>query len=170
MAQTIPRAMPFRVRTVEVLVVVTVDCGWVAVTVTGGGSKMLVTTERMLDTGRVGSVTGKMLVATETMLDTGKVAAPPQAPRRSMRLVSSVTAAVIAKRPPPPTETPVVAVMEAKAMTLPSKIVAVPRVAELPTCQKTLQGRAPLMRMTEDAVAVVRVEPNWKTKTAFGSP
>ena len=45
-----------------------------------------------------------------------------------------------------------------------------PSVAELPTCQKTLQAWAPLIRLTELAEAVVSVEPAWKTKTAFGSP
>jgi hypothetical protein len=62
-----------------------------------------------------------------------------QLPSASMILVSSVTAAVKAKRPPFVKDTPVVAVMDACAMTKPVKIVAVPSVAELPTCQKTLQ-------------------------------
>ena len=43
-------------------------------------------------------------------------------------------------------------------------------VAELPTCQKTLQGCAPLTRLTTLDGAVIRVEPIWKMKTAFGSP
>jgi hypothetical protein len=40
------------------------------------------------------------------------------------------------------------------AITLPWKAVAVPSVAELPTCQKTLHGEAPLTSTTERADAV----------------
>ena len=46
----------------------------------------------------------------------------------------------------------------------------VPRVAELPTCQNTLQAWAPLVRMTLLAESVMSVEGAWKMKTAFGSP
>ena len=46
----------------------------------------------------------------------------------------------------------------------------VPSVAELPTCQKTLQACAPLTSLPGCAEAVISVEPAWKTKTAFGSP
>ena len=54
---------------------------------------------------------------------------------------------------------------------LPTKVEFVPRVAELPTCQKTLQAWAPLVRTTELAESVVSVEEGaWKIKTAFGSP
>jgi hypothetical protein len=38
----------------------------------------------------------------------------------------------------------------------------VPRVAELPTCQKTLAGWAPLMRTTLLLVAVVSALAIWK--------
>ena len=38
-------------------------------------------------------------------------------------------------------------------------------VAELPTCQNTLQGLAPRMRVTEAAEAVISVRPAWKTQT-----
>lgn len=57
--------------------------------------------------------------------------------------------------------------MDASARILPIKFVAVPRVAELPTCQKTLQAFAPLIKTTEEAVAVVMVEPIWKMKRLF---
>ena len=60
--------------------------------------------------------------------------------------------------------------MEVRASTLPTKEVALPRVAELPTCQKTLQGEAPFIRFTEAEVPVVRDEPIWKIQTLFGSP
>jgi len=53
---------------------------------------------------------------------------------------------------------------------LPLKSVVVPRVAELPTCQKTLQGCAPLISTTRALDAVVRVLPIWKMKTLFVFP
>ena len=70
----------------------------------------------------------------------------------------------------PVSETPSFIVIEASAMMLPANTVVVPSVAELPTCQKTLQGCAPLTSSTRLADAVISVEPAWKTKTAFGSP
>lgn len=73
-----------------------------------------------------------------------------------------VTAALRAKRPPW-LLMPELAVIEVSAKTLPMNVVDVPSVAELPTCQKTLQGLPPLTMMTDDDVAVVMVEPNWKT-------
>lgn len=84
-------------------------------------------------------------------------------------LVSRVTAAPRAYSPPL-TETPVVTLIAVVASMLPLKIVLVPRVAELPTCQKTLQALAPLMSMTEEADAVVMVLPIWNTHCALGSP
>ena len=57
-----------------------------------------------------------------------------------------------------------------RARTLPWKAVVLPKVAELPTFQKTLQGEAPLVRMTELADAVVSVVPMTKTNWALGSP
>ena len=64
---------------------------------------------------------------------------------------------------------PVFMVMEVSARMVPRKLVAVPSVAELPTCQKTLQDRAPLVSNTRLLLAVVSVEPTWKTKTAPAS-
>jgi hypothetical protein len=61
-------------------------------------------------------------------------------------------------------------VIEVNARMVPLKIVLPPSVAELPTCQKTLQDWAPLMSVTLLPVAVVSVEPIWKMKTAPGSP
>jgi hypothetical protein len=52
---------------------------------------------------------------------------------------------------------------------VPTKVVSVPSVAELPTCQYTPQG-PPLIRATLEPVAVVSVLPTLKMKTAFGSP
>ena len=67
------------------------------------------------------------------------------------------------------TSVPVVAVIDVRAMIVPTKSVPVPSVAELPTCQNTLHGDAPLIRETELLEAVVSVDPIWKTKTASGS-
>ena len=48
--------------------------------------------------------------------------------------------------------------MEVKAKTVPANDVLVPRVAELPTCQNTLQACAPLIRLTALEGAVIKVE------------
>ena len=53
-------------------------------------------------------------------------------------LLSSVVAALRARRRPS-TVAPVWAVIAVSAKTLPLNVVVVPSVAELPTCQKTLQ-------------------------------
>lgn len=79
-------------------------------------------------------------------------------------LVSNVTAAVRAYSPQLD-DAPVVAVMEISARMLPVKLVPVPKVAELPTCQKTLAAVAPLMSTTCELLAVIRVLPVWKMKT-----
>src|SRR5580765_3248255 len=84
-------------------------------------------------------------------------------------LESSVTAAVRANSRPS-TEAPVVTVMEAKASMFPLKTEVVPRVAELPTCQKTLAALAPPLRITWRPKVVVSVDAIWKMKTALGSP
>ena len=43
-------------------------------------------------------------------------------------------------------------------------------VAELPTCQYTWHGSAPLIIVTVELVVVVSVLPIWKTKTASALP
>nr|WP_241996343.1 hypothetical protein [Kribbella antiqua] len=65
---------------------------------------------------------------------------------------------------------PVSMVMDVNARMVPRNWVAVPMVAELPTCQNTLQAWAPLVSTTLLLVAVVRVDPAWNTKTAPASP
>jgi hypothetical protein len=55
-------------------------------------------------------------------------------------------------------EAPVVIVMLVSARMLPTKLVAVPKVAELPTVQNTLHACAQFARITELDEAVVRVE------------
>lgn len=85
----------------------------------------------------------------------------------AIRSLMSVTAPFNAYSPPP-TVTPAFTVIEVSARMLPTKTVAVPSVADDPTCQKTLHACAPLMRITLEAVAEVSVDPIWKTNTAFG--
>ena len=65
---------------------------------------------------------------------------------------------------------PVFTEIDVRARMLPAKAEFVPRVAELPTCQNTLQAWAPLVRMTLLAESVTSVDGAWKMKTAFGSP
>ena len=62
--------------------------------------------------------------------------------------VSSVTAALRASTRPS-IVTPVVTVIDVRARMLPAKTEFCPSVAELPTCQTTLQACAPLMRFTD---------------------
>jgi len=93
---------------------------------------------------------------------------PEQAPTETW-FVSSVTAPFLASARPE-TSAPVPRLMLVSARMLPAKLVPAPRVAELPTCQKTLQLEPPLITWTEAPVAVVRVLPIWKMKTASGLP
>jgi hypothetical protein len=72
--------------------------------------------------------------------------------------VSNVTAPPRA-RTRPWTVAPVSNVIEVVAMIVPAKFVVVPRVAELPTCQKTLHACAPFSRTIALDDAVVSVEP-----------
>ncbi len=57
-------------------------------------------------------------------------------------------------------------------MIVPTKVVVVPRVAELPTFQKTLHGSAPSISATLAPVPdpVISVESAWKIQTELGSP
>ena len=88
-----------------------------------------------------------------------------------MMLVSSVTAAFCASALPARLAL-VFMVMLVFAKIFPTNIEAVPTVAELPTCQKTLQpGPAPpLIKMTDEPEAVVSALPTLKIQTALGSP
>jgi hypothetical protein len=70
----------------------------------------------------------------------------------------------------PATVVPVPAVTEVKARMEPTNVEPTPRTAELPTCQKTLHGFAPLVNSTWLLTAVMSVEPAWKMNTAAGSP
>ena len=71
---------------------------------------------------------------------------PPVRAYRPPWLVTSVSTEILA-----------IAIMS------PAKAVPVPSVALLPTAQVTPQGWAPLIRVTADPVAVVKVVPIWNT-------
>lgn len=86
-----------------------------------------------------------------------------------MLLASIVTAPFCAKALPKRLAL-VFRVILVRARMLPTNAVPVPRVAELPICQKTLQSEAPLIKSTVALLAVVIVLPVWKIKTAAGSP
>ena len=73
-------------------------------------------------------------------------------------MVSVVTAPLIASSLPP-INTLVVDVMEVNARIFPMKMLLVPRVAELPTCQKMFAAWAPFSATTVEALAVVSVVP-----------
>ncbi|HUQ54804.1 MAG TPA: hypothetical protein VM306_04085 [Lentzea sp.] len=62
------------------------------------------------------------------------------------------------------------AVIDVNAMIVPTKSELVPRVAELPTCQNTLQALAPLIKLMVLLEAVINVVDTWKIQTVFGSP
>src|SRR4051812_16501087 len=84
-------------------------------------------------------------------------------------LESSVIAPVCVRARPSITA-PVFNEMDMEARMFPLKIDVVPRVAELPTCQKILAALAPPERTILVPANVVRVEPIWRIQTAFGSP
>jgi len=84
-------------------------------------------------------------------------------------LVSKVTAPLRA-RALPFSVAPLVTVMEVSARMLPLKVELVPRVAELPTCQKMLLAFALPARTTELLLEVVSDEAIWKIQTAFALP
>ena len=56
------------------------------------------------------------------------------------------------------------------AMIVPTKTVPVFRVAELPTCQKTLQASAPPVTSTRAPTSVISDDADWKIQTELASP
>ena len=83
-------------------------------------------------------------------------------------LVSNVTAPLRASSRPA-NVAPVWAEIEVRASTVPTKVVVEPKVALLPTCQKTLQAWAPLTSDTTLEEAAPSVLPAWKMNTESGS-
>ena len=59
---------------------------------------------------------------------------------------------------------------EVSAMMVPEKLLPVPSVAELVTCQKTLHACAPLTKLTTLLEAVVSADGTWMMKTASVEP
>ena len=94
---------------------------------------------------------------------------PPPNVHTEMEALPAVTAPLRAMVRPL-TLVPVVIVTLVNAMTVPRKFVPVPNVAELPTCQNTLQLCAPLTKFTLAPLAVVSALPTLNTKRAAGSP
>ena len=80
-----------------------------------------------------------------------------------MVLASRVTAAVWA-RIRPCTVAVESSVAEVSAIRVPTKVLPEPKVAELPTVQKTLQALAPFSSSTTLPDAVTRLEEAWKMK------
>jgi len=99
----------------------------------------------------------------------GEVVGIPPHMEGMIRLLSSVTAALRAKALPF-TVAPVFRVILVSASMFPTNVVVVSIVAELPTCQNTLQSWPPLITTTDEPGPVVSVLPIWKTHTALGSP
>jgi hypothetical protein len=84
-------------------------------------------------------------------------------------LLSRVTDAPNAKTPPLDTAA-VLSVTEAAARIFPWNTLPVPKVAELPTCQNTLQANPPLVSRTLDPDAVIREDPIWKYHASLAEP
>ena len=61
-------------------------------------------------------------------------------------------------------------VAEVSAMMVPTKVLPDASVAELPTCQNTLQAWAPFSNCTTLSDAVTRSDDAWKTNTELASP
>jgi len=87
-----------------------------------------------------------------------------------MLLVSNVTAPFLARTRPGAIFAPVFRVMLVSARILPWNDEVVPKVAEVPSSQNTLQPEPPLVMRTVELLAVVSVLPILNTKTASALP
>jgi len=121
----------------------------------------------------VGVPVGPLLVGVPVgLLLVGAPVGPPPVPvvqLGTLMVSSSRVTAPFRASARPVTVSPVVTVIEVRARMVPWKTDPVPSVAELPTCQKTLQAWPPLMNLTELPEAVMSAEGTWKIQTAFGS-
>ena len=113
------------------------------------------------------SVAVGVFVATEVSVAVG-VAAWTHAALETV-LVSNVTAPLRA-RALPDIWARVFRVMLVSATMFPANDVSVPRVAELVICQNTLQLEPPLLKTTDELLAVVSALPILKTHTALPLP
>jgi len=89
---------------------------------------------------------------------------------QEMLSVSNVTAPFLARARPEAIFAPVFKVMLVSARIFPWNEVVVPRVAEVRTCQNTLQPEPLLVMRTDELLAVVSVLPILKIKTESGLP
>jgi hypothetical protein len=112
-----------------------------------------------------GAVVGGLVVGGEVVGDDVEVGVQVG----TVMLSSSRVTSPLRASARPEIVSPVVTVIDVRARMVPVKVDPVPRVAELPTCQKTLQAWAPLLRITVLAESVRSIDPTWKMKTAFGS-
>jgi hypothetical protein len=100
-----------------------------------------------------------MVAGLKALLSVGGTVVPVVPPHAVMEIVLvSIVTAPFRARSLPSTVAPVMRVMLVSAKIFPTNFVVEPSVAELPTCQKTLHGEAPLIS-TVELLAVVRVLP-----------
>jgi hypothetical protein len=92
----------------------------------------------------------------------------PEHPLIMVSLPLIVTAPLLASARP--LKMPPSSVMLVNAIIFPAKVLPVCMVAEEPTCQKTLQGDAPLAKATVAPVAVISVLPILKIHTSVELP
>ncbi|KAF4621643.1 hypothetical protein G7Y89_g14507 [Cudoniella acicularis] len=71
---------------------------------------------------------------------------------------------------PPLLLAPPSAVTETCARIVPANAMLIPKVADVPTCQKTLQGKPPPESITAEPTEVTKVEPIWKYQASVGDP
>ena len=96
------------------------------------------------------------------------VSVPATAPIGITELPSTVTAPFLANAFPFNIDAPLFCVIDVNARMFPLKFPSI--VAELPTCQKTLEARAPPIRVTLLLAPVVRVVAIWKIKMSVAVP
>jgi hypothetical protein len=112
-----------------------------------------------------------MVAGLKALLSVGGTVVPVPPPHAEMETVlESIVTAPFRARVLPATVAPVVREILVSAKIFPTKFVAVPIVAELPTCQKMLHGAAPLVSTTDELLAVVRVLTVLNTHTAAELP
>jgi hypothetical protein len=85
-------------------------------------------------------------------------------------LLLSIVTAPFRARTLPETVVLVKRLMLVSARIFPTKVVPVPSVAELPTCQKSLHCCPPLMRSTDELLPVISVLPTLNIQTASVFP
>jgi hypothetical protein len=88
----------------------------------------------------------------------------------TVTLLDCIVTAPVRASKRPCTLAPVFAVIDAWAMMVPTNVELLPRVAELPTCQKTLQAWTWPASTTALADAVISVDSAWKMKTSSAPP